>query len=45
MSARLVRVATQPASCELPTLIPIAEGDSITFGRSKEADVYIDSTE
>jgi hypothetical protein len=45
MSAKLVRVATTPASVELPTIIPIKDGDTLMFGRNKDADVYLDSTE
>lgn len=36
--------ASTPPSCDIPTLIPIKRGDTLTFGRNKDADVFLDST-
>jgi len=44
MSSRLVLAASTPPSCNIPSLIPIKRGDSLTFGRNKDADVFLDST-
>ena len=45
MTAKLVHVARTKPSCSIPLTVPIQPGRSLTFGRSKEADVYLDSTE
>ena len=43
MSAKLVRVAVTPASERIPDVVPIPVGASLTFGRSKDCDVFLDS--
>jgi len=45
MAARLVRVSTTPASCNIPDSVPVPVGSSLVFGRSTDADVFLDSTE
>lgn len=41
---RLTLVATTPSSVGIPQLIPLRAGETLLFGRSKDADVYLDST-
>lgn len=43
MSARLDLVATTPPSCDIPRVIRLRLGDSLTFGRARSSDVVLDS--